>query len=221
MKKKAYLIAIALLLLMLVAAAQAETNEQLIHFWNLPFKNVTEKQVTQILKDQHDVLLEEYPVIDFYGYPMELFVNFAPDGHSIERIYLADAEEPFASQEEFHNLSLRDVEIFVDLDKRFTEMYGEPDYRFFSSGMYGMPYTENERTMFADGQWTEERLMHVFDQDDRMLRAFSIWNNVQLELWVRGDKPRGEEYSNVLSVSFFPEKQERDIVLVEYSFETN
>ena len=91
MKKEAYLIAIALLLLMLVAAAQAETNEQLLHFWNLPFKNVTEKQVTQILKDQHDVLLEEYPVIDFYGYPMELFVNFAPDGHSIERIYLADA----------------------------------------------------------------------------------------------------------------------------------
>lgn len=198
------IIAALLFLCMPVVCASAETVAAPFLYCDIPFENVAQSQIA-----------ENGTVIDFYGYSMELLVDFIPNRSAISRILLSDAAEPFADEAGFRQMTFQDVEMFIDLDEELTKLYGEPDYRFFICGEKGR-LQRNERFMFEDGQWSAEGLMNVFHQEERTFRAWTVWNNVQLELWVRGFRRTESGFSNLLTVSYFPNAQEYDITLVDY-----
>ncbi|MBE5779504.1 MAG: hypothetical protein E7331_09280 [Clostridiales bacterium] len=206
---------VLLLILLPVSVALAQNHNEPFLYLDIPFENISEDQTAELLLKQQGILLEESMVTDYYGYPMELFVNFAPGRNAIDRILLVDAEEIFANEKDFYEYSLRDAEMFVELDRQMTQQYGEPDYRFFVCGGDGR-LPPNSRFMFQDGQWSTERLMQVFGQEERTFRAWSVWNNVQLELWVRGFRPTQYGYSNLLTVTYYPEAQGYYIALLDY-----
>lgn len=198
------IIAVLLLFCMPAVCASAENLAAPFLYCEIPFENVAHSQIA-----------ENGMMVDFHGYPMELLVDFVPNRNAISRILLSDSGEIFADEAGFRQMTFQDVEMFIDLDEKLSELYGEPDYRFFVCGEKGR-LQGNERFMFGDGQWSADGLMNVFDREERTFRAWTIWNNVQLELWVRGFRRTESGFSNLLTVSYFPKAQEYDITLVDY-----
>ena len=69
---------VLLLILLPVSVALAQNHNEPFLYLDIPFENISEDQTAELLLKQQGILLEESMVTDYYGYPMELFVNFAP-----------------------------------------------------------------------------------------------------------------------------------------------
>ena len=221
MKKTIYLLVllVAIVLCLLVSEAFAENRSEPYHFLDIPYGRYSYAEISKLLSEKYGYILENNPVLDLCGYPMVLGIDIIDN--TVDRITLRDAEDPWASEEEFRDLTQQDVDLFVALDQNLTKLYGEPDYRYFASGDKRYPkMPQNTFFMFGDGQWSQEALMHLFDHDDRTFRTWSIWNNVVLELWVRGFQKTQFGYCNILRVYYYPEKQIRHIELIDYPFAT-
>lgn len=215
------LLAMLLALCLLPACGLGETAREPYRFMDISYEDMTVAEA-QALLESHAVHQEHGWVMDFYGYPMYVNAdNGDEQGLVIQRIRLNDAGEAWSDEEHYRDYTARDVEIFMNLDKQLTELYGEPDRRYFGAGNGKYQLNKGEWFMFPDGQWSEERLMAVFDRDDHIFRAFSVWNNVILELWTRGDWETQFGYCNILNVNYYAEEQKslRDLIIIDYPYE--
>ena len=210
-----------LALCLLPACALAE--RQPYPFMEISYEDMTVTEA-QAWLEAHASQQGDKHLMDFYGYPMLVEAQMKVDEVSIERIVLTDAGEPWSDAEHYRDYTSQDVEIFVHLDRELTKQYGEPDRRYFVSGdnKYQGKLPKGWRFMFPDGHWTEERLMQVFDTDDQLFRACSVWNNVVLELWVRGDWETQFGFCNLLHVHYYGYEQmyTQDMAMVDYPPET-
>lgn len=212
------LLTMLLALCLLPACGLGETAREPYRFLDISYEDMTVAEARALLESH----ATEHPsgwVMDFHGYPMYVAVdNSDEQGRVIQRIRLNDAGEAWSDAEHYRDYTAQDVEIFVNLDKRLTELYGEPDRRYFGAGNGKYQLNKGEWFMFPDGQWGEERLMEVFDRDDHLFRAFSVWNNVILELWVRGDWETQFGFCNLLSVQYngYEQTYTQDLLMVNY-----
>lgn len=209
----------AALLALCLLPACALAERQPYPFMEISYEDMTVTEA-QAWLEAHATEQSSHWVMDFHGYPMFVEAQMKVDEVSIERILLNDAGEAWSDAEHYRDYTAEDVKIFVHLDRELTKQYGEPDRRFFVSGdnKYQGKLPKGWRFMFPDGQWTEERLMEVFDTDDQLFRAYSVWNNVILELWVRGDWETQFGFCNLLSVQYYGYEQTfvQDLLMVDY-----
>lgn len=224
MKKYHHTIACLLVLLLalclLPACGLGETYREPYRFMDISYEDMTVAEA-QAWLEAHTTEQSSGRVMDFHDYPMYVAVdNGDEQGRVINRIRLNDAGEAWSDAEHYREYTAQDVKIFVHLDRELTKQYGEPDRRYFVSGnnKYQGKLPKGWLFMFPDGQWTEERLMQVFDTDDQLLRAYSVWNNVVLELWVRGDWETQFGFCNLLSVQYYGYEQTytQDMVMLDY-----
>lgn len=94
----------------------------------------------------------------------------------------------------------------LEADRCLTELYGEPDCRYFP----GMYQGVSGMHMFEDNQWHEKELLRLF-RETGFLRTFAQWRNVQLELWFKTD---GENAPLRVSLFFYPTPVETPDALI-------
>ena len=210
---------LTMLLALCLLPACALAERQPYPFMEISYEDMTVAEA-QAWIETHSTEQSSRRVMDFHGYPMYVEAQMKVDEVSIERILLTDAGEAWSDAEHYRDYTAQDVKMFVHLDRELTKQYGEPDRRYFAAGdnKYQGKLPEGGYFMFPDGQWTEERLMEVFDTDDQLLRAYSVWNNVTLELWTRGDWETQFGFCNLLSVQYYGYEQTfvKDLLMVDY-----
>jgi len=194
--RKLLTILLCLFLLFPCSISHATEREPYLYL-DIPFAELSFEELADLLLTKKQVILEQpYSTADAsgladFGHTFQ-FSAFYDSAGVIERIVLTPEGEAFAAGEAFSQLVNQQILQFVDLDQQLTDLYGEPDIRFFWAGEGKYQMTLHEAFMPANNEWSAEQLMKVFD-NDRILRARSVWNNVILEFWPNGIKetPRG------------------------------
>lgn len=162
-----------------LAEGQPEPQDQpeLHLFLDIPF-GVSVEDCAERIREETG-LVGEYNTVRQYNVKGIPYLGYALDlqaDPNTERITFTNGHliaKPEVFQEQFE----QDVHQFVDMERSLTALYGEPDKRYF--------YIEGNipptPLMFPSGTWDAEEMIAVQEAEGR-LYAFSVWNNVLLEL---------------------------------------
>lgn len=186
---------IVLLCSLITLIAAAETTNDLHLYLDIPFHSATPQTVAAVLSQQRNVTMEMDPdvVLTSYAsgltewnYLFNLRWDFNEDLHSTYRVNLTSAQASSFSLDECAERIPADLTQYVDMEAQLTAQYGNPDHRYFTTSlMNGKKYI---RFMFPEDCWTHDNLQSVCDTH-RLLKAYTIWDNVMLEIKVDLTEP--------------------------------
>lgn len=175
-----------LIILSCAGSGLAENGDELHLYQGIPFEGTTREVVEHILLEETSPLFEvltngvwgddsKIGIADF-GYEWNLQVDFRGKV-GIGRILLSSAQSARVAPEEFYESRLQsDLLQFIDVEGQLTDLYGEPDYRFFFT-------TNMKKYMFESGTWDIEQMMSVCEEYGEF-HSWSYWGNVVLGTWI-------------------------------------
>ena len=76
-----------------------------------------------------------------FGFEWYLQIQFEANGIDINRMILSSAQSSRVAPTEFQERLYSDLLQFIDVEGQLTDLYGEPDYRFFFSKNRNNKYT--------------------------------------------------------------------------------
>ena len=203
--RRLLMLLLSLLLLIPCSTSLAAQREPYLYL-DIPFSAISFEELADHLLAKKQVVLEQpYSTADAsglkeFGQTFLFSAYYDPNG-AINRIVLKPEGEAFASGKAFAELVKQQANQFVDLDAQLSALYGEPDIRYFWAGKDKHRMTLYEAYMPDENDWTVEQLISVFE-NDRVLRARSVWNNVILEFWPDGAKRTPRGYLTKLTLSY-------------------
>ena len=198
---------LAMLLILAILPAHGENADSLHLYLGIPFDTGTVEMVTDVLAKEKNATFEMNPNgvltgyasnIEEYGYLFDLSIDFS-DGQpqigyssesgeeftryppAIERILLHSLQNTRITPEEGKQRIPADIQQYLDMMQQMTRQYGQPDVQFFKTSR--IDGNKTIRYQFEDGQWNEERLQQVVDQNQRLV-AYTGWGNITLQLEV-------------------------------------
>lgn len=115
-------------------------------------------------------------VLDF-GHEWNLRLDFNKKDTRVNRILLSSAQSARVAPEEFQRRLHSDLLQFIHVEGQLTDLYGEPEYRFF------LMTSRKEKYMFQSGAWDIQQMLSVCE-NYRVFHSFSIRENVVLETWI-------------------------------------
>ena len=218
--------AVLLVLCMSIAGLTvASADEMKMHYFlDIPFEGTTVENINDLLLEKECPGFVKNPKVwsgtvesfQFLGY--DCYVQFDFHGREdMSRVSISPNAEVWGKGEEYRTLVQGYVQNFIDLDAKLTEMFGEPDARYFRSGngKYEFP---NSSSVFGpkDGVWEEAEMMNVFDSDDWCFRAYSQWGNVVMELWSNAGREYPKGFTCMLHVRYHEKTGENKLKFIEY-----
>ncbi|MEG1776623.1 MAG: hypothetical protein RR367_08950 [Clostridia bacterium] len=162
----------------------AESEGALHLYQGIPFEATTREAVEEALLEKTDSPVQgsdssasgKTEIFDF-GYPWTLQIDFEEANKGINRILLSSAQTARVALKDWPARLQSDLLQFIDVEGQLTNLYGEPDERFF--------FMESKKGnyMFPSGIWEIEQMLGVY-QEYRVFHSFSLWGNVVLQTWV-------------------------------------
>lgn len=196
MKKR--LIAALFTALLLCGCALAA---QPLHLYlDIPFEGAGPEEINRVLLRergtsipiQTDGDIGEAEVTEF-GYPWQLDMGFFSRRKGFSQVRLLHSIPLLEGEAEDEQMRGA-IDMFINVDRQLTALYGPPNARHFVNGKLGT-------SAFADGEWHTDVLMRVF-QRERILLSQAYWNNVVLHLWYVGSRENRKPAPHDVRITF-------------------
>lgn len=180
-------------------------------YLDIPYDTATPEIITTILAEKKNAAFQLHPDgvlsgkaegVNEFGYEFTFTHDFNEHFLGTYRISLTSAQPSSFSQEEYAARIPADLAQYVDMETQLTDLYGEPDRRYFiTSLMNGKKYI---RFMFPDGRWSPETMQAVCDAH-QLLKAYTIWDNVVLEIKMDLTQPYTEGiFYSYITLYYYP-----------------
>ena len=171
--------------------AETTNGDDLHLFLDLPFDTTTPDDVERALLEHYGVGWDpnytHYLLsgVTAFGHEFSFGIDFHPNEIGFERIVMHPANRYIWSdnEEEFMGMLQRDITDYILLEKQISEVYGEPNLRFFRTDGAKYDMDGVVLAMYSGGQWDADRMMEQIRADNGTL-SYTVWDNVLLQYWV-------------------------------------